>query len=94
MLESASFEHFQEVTHPRSIAWLIETHDIYLRFITNPRLCVENDPKKSRTSVLLQHSVKAAVIISASPLTTFDIIPFHCPISTVYKSDSKTSVTL
>ena len=66
----------------------------YLRFITNPRLSFENDPKKSRTLFLLQHLVKAAVIISASPLTTFEIIPFHCSVSTVYRSDSKTSVTL
>ena len=66
----------------------------HLHFITNPRLCGKNDPKKSRTSVLLQHLVKAAVIISASPLTAFDIIPFHCPVSTVYRSDNKLRFSL
>jgi hypothetical protein len=66
----------------------------HLRFITNPWLSVKNDPKKSRTSVLLQHLAKAVVIISASPLTTFDIIPFHCPVFTVYRSDGKLRFSL
>ena len=61
----------------------------YLRFITNPRLCVEKDQRKSTASVLLQHIVKGAVIKSASPLTRFEIIPFHCSVSTVHKSNSK-----
>ena len=66
----------------------------YIRFITNPRLCVENDQRKSTASVLLQHLVKGAVIKSASPLTRFEIIPFHCPVSTVYRLECKMFVSL
>ena len=71
--------------HVRTIDWVK-----CLRFITNPRLCVENDQRKSTASVLLQHLVKGAVIKSASPLTRFEIIPFHCPVSTVNRLGSKT----